>query len=152
MNKLMIFNIGVDEDGVVCVEEKELEDYKWKGYINKDGMCEVIEYEFKDNGEEDLSKLDDVIEEWLEKDKDWFSDNVEEKKKLVNGLEGLKGVLFSCKGLLVRWGVEYDDNLCVIYEVDDDFDDVDFSNVVEGKEKELEWFNREVDESEFEID
>ena len=139
MNKvLMMVNVSIDEDGYVNVERGVLKEYKYRGFIREDGNSGIIERE----------GLENVKREMLENgvNGDWFKgEGIEEGRKLREGLDEVEGLGV---GMFVRWGVEYDDNLMVIFEVERD-EENDVDEYVEGIDDCIGWYNREYDEGEF---
>ena len=150
-NKLKLFNVVVDEDGFVGeLEESNVVEYKWKGYISKDGMCDVVEWNLEEDG---VSGVDEYVKSFMGGiNREWkFEKEVGEKEKLLKGVEILKELLFSCGGVLISWSVEYDWNLCVVLKelFDEDGEVINESEYYDDGELGMEWYNREVDESEF---
>jgi len=143
LNKVFNFyNVSVDEDGYVSVEEGKVGNYKWKGFINKDSGSIIEE---KD--------IDEKVEEFLSdgNNEEWFGEEVGEKEKLLKGIENIKEWLVSVGGIVVIWSVEYDWNMCVVSKdlFDEDGECLEEDVCFDDGEEVLEWFNREVDESEF---
>lgn len=153
MNNLKYFGVCIDEDGCVNIDDVLVKDFKWKGYVNEN--CGSVVKWSNENCErmEDIKgEIDVVMDRMLNGgvNKEWFNedeDGKEEKEKLLKGFENIKELLFSCGGVLVGWGIEYDDNLGVLV-VDND-EEVVYNDKVDEIE---EWFKREVDDSEFEFD
>jgi len=148
--KLKFNNVCVTEDSEVEIEEGVLDSYKWRGYINKDGMSSVVSYEVKDDGV--CGEIDEVFKEFVSCDEEWFSENEEDREKVLKGLNDLREMLFSSGGVLVSWSVEYDRNLMVIWKelYDEDGELIDENVCYDDGKEGMEWYNREYDESEFE--
>ena len=149
----MFINVMIDEDGYICVEEGELLGYKWRGMV-RDGENSMSRVVSRDELDEVIKEMKGigcrvggvgVRDEWFGSDEVGMLEGV----KFDEGVERLGSIDCNGKiGMYVRWSVEYDDNLILVYEIERDLDDSD--EYVEDDKGCMEWYGREYDEGEFE--
>lgn len=125
---MKFYNVGIDEDSRACIDiGDDITKFEYRGHIGEQGMC----------GCHDLVELpqnfEDIVNEdiFLQNDKQ----GKKERKTLVEHFDKLLSLYNEHGGILLTWAVEYDQNWLLIYDC----------TVEEFKE----WYNREIDESEF---
>lgn len=126
---IQIIDAGVDEDSLVVISAAtDVTKYKYRGYINSEANAMII----------DSSDLEQEIETIMDMthDEEFFFDtekNIELLKQQFDLIKRLVQTDEDC--LLIGWAMEYDSSICVLFG--------------ESKIELTNWFNREVDDSEF---
>ncbi len=125
---MKFYNVCIDEDSRACIDSgDDILNFEFRGYINEQGLCG------KENFDSLKSNFDEITtnDSFLQEDEE----GQQELEKLNNNFKELLRLYNEHGGILLTWGVEYDQNWLLIYDCTvEEFD---------------EWYNRKVDEKEF---